>query len=142
LLVTLRAGRDAISFRMYPRGVRSLFEGWTKNLATGAGVAPLGAALLTTLWVAATLGSVGAAVEAWRTGGLGLVVALGIYAAVVAEVWWMVRRIGRFGWWPVLFYPVPLATFVALFVWSLVRTIAFGTVRWRGRHIALRRQRS
>ena len=32
------------AFACYPRGVRSLIEGWTKNLAAGAGTAPLSAA--------------------------------------------------------------------------------------------------
>jgi 4,4'-diaponeurosporenoate glycosyltransferase len=142
LMVTVRAGRDAISFRMYPRGLRPLFQGWTKNLATGAGVAPLGAALLTTLWIAGTLGSVGAAVGAWRTGGLGIAAAVGLYGAVATQMWWMARRVGRFGWWPVLLYPLPVAMFVALFVWSVVRTNVFGTVHWRGRRIDVRRQRA
>jgi 4,4'-diaponeurosporenoate glycosyltransferase len=31
LLVTLRAGRDVVSFRMYPRGVRPLIEGCTHH---------------------------------------------------------------------------------------------------------------
>jgi 4,4'-diaponeurosporenoate glycosyltransferase len=142
LLVTLRAGREAVSFRMYPRGLRPLLQGWTKNLATGAGIAPLGAALLTTLWIAGVLASVGAIAEAPRVGTLGAVAAVGIYAAVVGQVWWMARRVGRFGWWPVLVYPVPIAVFVALFAWSLVRTHLIGTVRWRGRRIDVRRQRA
>jgi hypothetical protein len=57
-------------------------------------------------------------------------------------MWWMARRVGRFGWWPVLLYPVPLVTLVVLFVWSVGRTSVVGTVRWRGRHIEVRRQRA
>jgi 4,4'-diaponeurosporenoate glycosyltransferase len=142
LLVTLRAGRDAVSFREYPRGIRPLLHGWTKNLAAGTGAAPLGAALLTTLWIAAVLGSVGAAAEAWTANGFGPLVAAAIYAAAVGQIWWMARRVGRFGWWPVLLYPVPFAVLVVLVVWSVVRTNVMGTVRWRGRHIDVRRQRA
>ena len=34
--VTAFAGGDAVSFRMYPDGVRQLVDGWTKSLAAGA----------------------------------------------------------------------------------------------------------
>ena len=34
--VTVFGGRGAVRFRMYPDGLRSLVEGWTKNFAGGA----------------------------------------------------------------------------------------------------------
>jgi 4,4'-diaponeurosporenoate glycosyltransferase len=142
LLVTLRAGRDAVSFRMYPRGFRSLLEGWTKNLAAGAGAAPLGATLLVTAWVAAMLGSAGLVTGLAAEGGTGALAAAGVYAAVVAQLAWMARRVGRFGWWPIVAYPVSMVAFVALFVWSVVRTHVIGSVTWRGRRIAVGRQRA
>ncbi len=142
LLVTLRAGRDVISFRMYPRGVRPLIEGWTKNLAVGAGTAPRIAALLTTAWVAAALGSVGLIGAVAGSGGLGPLAGAGaVYAAMAAQVAWMARRVGRFGWWPIVAYPVAVAAFVAMFAWSVVRTRVIGTVTWRGRRIAVGRER-
>jgi len=142
LLVTLRAGRHAVSFRMYPRGVRPLLEGWTKNLAAGASAAPPVAALLATAWVAALLGSCGLITGLVTAGGLAAPAAGAVYAAVVAQLAWMARRIGRFGWWPVVAYPVPVAAFVALFAWSFLRTHLLGSVMWRGRRIAVGRQRA
>ena len=53
--VTLRGGHDAVTFRMYRRGLRPLVEGWSKNLAIGAGAAPWNATVLTVTWVAALL---------------------------------------------------------------------------------------
>ncbi len=35
--ITAFAGTDAVSFRMYPGGLRQLVDGWTKSLAAGAG---------------------------------------------------------------------------------------------------------
>jgi 4,4'-diaponeurosporenoate glycosyltransferase len=142
LLVTIRAGRGVVGFRMYPRGLRQLFQGWTKNLATGAGVAPLGSALLSALWVAAALGSVGVIERAWTMGGIGLGLAAAAYVAMAGQVLWMARRVGRFGWWPIVVYPVPIALFVMMFAWSVVRTRVIGSVTWRGRHIDVRRQRA
>jgi 4,4'-diaponeurosporenoate glycosyltransferase len=143
LLVTLRAGRDVVSFRMYPRGVRPMVEGWTKNLAVGSGTTPRIAALLATAWVAAALGSGGLVVAAAGLSGIGpLAIAAAVYAAMVAQVAWMARRVGRFGWWPIIAYPIPVAAFVAMFLWSAVRTHVIGTVTWRGRRIAVGRQRA
>ncbi len=142
LPVTLRAGREALSFRMYPRGLRSLIEGWTKNLAAGAGAAPLAATLLVTAWVAALLGSVGLVIGLVAEGGPGALAAVAVYAAFVAQLTWMAHRSGRFGWWPIAAYAVPVAAFVAMFAWSVVRTCVFGSVTWRGRRIAVGRQRA
>jgi 4,4'-diaponeurosporenoate glycosyltransferase len=152
LPVTLRAGRDALSFRMYPRGLRPLVEGWSKNLAAGAGAAPLTATLLVIAWVASLLASVGL-VAGLATGGPishgpishgapAIAAAAAIYAAVVTQLAWMGRRVGRFGWWPVVAYPLSVAAFVGLFAWSVVRTHVLGSVTWRGRRIAVGRQRA
>ena len=142
LPVTLRAGREALSFRMYPRGLRPLVEGWSKNLAAGAGAAPLTATLLVIAWVASLLASVGLVAGLATGGGLGGLAAGAVYAAVVAQLTWMARRAGRFGWWPVVAYPVSVAAFVGLFAWSVVRTHVVGSVTWRGRRIAVGRQRA
>ena len=56
LAVNIRLGGDLISFRMYPNGVRSLLEGWTKNFTTGALSTRLLTLAATALWVTA-LGS-------------------------------------------------------------------------------------
>jgi 4,4'-diaponeurosporenoate glycosyltransferase len=75
-------------------------------------------------------------------GGLLPLAAAGVYAAMVAQVAWMARRVGRFGWWPIVAYPVPVVAFVAMFGWSVVRTRVLGTVMWRGRRIAVGRERA
>jgi 4,4'-diaponeurosporenoate glycosyltransferase len=136
--VTLRAGRDAVSFRMYPRGLRALVGGWTKNLAVGAGAAPRGAALLAAAWVTATLGSLGL-VGGLLAQGVPAAAAAGctIYVAVAAQMAWMARRVGRFGAWPVILYPVPVIVFVALFAASMARVHVVGSVTWSGRRITV-----
>jgi 4,4'-diaponeurosporenoate glycosyltransferase len=75
-------------------------------------------------------------------GATGVLAAAGVYGAMVAQLVWMARRAGRFGWWPVLAYPVPVLAFVAMFGWSVVRTHVLGSVTWRGRRIAVGRQRA
>jgi 4,4'-diaponeurosporenoate glycosyltransferase len=75
-------------------------------------------------------------------GAPAIAAAAAIYAAVVTQLAWMGRRVGRFGWWPVVAYPLSVAAFVGLFAWSVVRTHVLGSVTWRGRRIAVGRQRA
>jgi 4,4'-diaponeurosporenoate glycosyltransferase len=129
-------GGDLVRFRMYPTGVGQLIEGWTKNLASGAGaVAPVRTAL-TALWITA-LGS--AAVDVVRAAASGsgsaLTGALVIHASFVVQVAVLGRRIGTFPWATAVLYPVPLAAFVGLFLRSAWRTHVRRRVVWRGRSL-------
>ena len=110
-------------------GLRSLAEGWTKNLAGGAGrVAPL-ALLGSVLWVAALMSvAFDAATEPT------VAVALA-WAALAGQLWWMLRRLGSFHWLTAVLFPVPLLAFVALFLRSAVVKLTRRPVRWRGRTI-------
>jgi len=124
------AGGDAVGFRMYPDGWRSLVEGWTKNLSGGAALSawpPL-------------LGAV-----AWVTAGLAIVVNpaptavfAAAYGAFAAQLWWMLRRLGAFHPLTAVLFPIPLLAFTFLFVRSLAARVLHRPVRWRGRAVDLR----
>ena len=135
-------GGSAVRFRMYPGGLGSLVEGWSKNLAAGAGRAPLLPTLGAVAWVA-TLAAVAwtgiRAVVGWAEGGGAppLSVALA-WTAVAAQLWWMLRRLGSFRWWCAAAFPVPLAAFVALFARSVLLHALRRPVTWRGRRVATR----
>ena len=124
-------GGDAVRFRMYPDGVRSLVEGWTKNLAGGAARVPWLPLLGAVIWVSA---------------GWVIVVrpdlspAFGVaYAAFAAQLWWMLRRLGSFHPLTAVLFPVPLLVFTLLFLTSLGARALRRPVRWRGRSIDVRR---
>lgn len=134
--VTLLGGGAQVTFRMYPSGLRPLLDGWSKNLAIGAGAAPRGPAVLTAAWVAAMLATPAMVVELAPVSRGAAALA---YVAVLAQVAWAARRVGRFGVWPVALYPLAAAVFVALFAWSLVRVHVMRTVTWRGRRLAVER---
>lgn len=135
LPVTVRAGRSDVSFRMYPKGLGQIVEGFTKNLAAGAGaVRPVTVALVV-LWLSLLVQAALAPVLAVVGGGL--VDAAVLYAVVAAQVWWMARRVGRFGPLTALGFPVLLALFLAVFVRSVFDT-ARGSVSWRGRRLRTR----
>ncbi|HVF32676.1 MAG TPA: glycosyltransferase family 2 protein [Acidimicrobiales bacterium] len=120
--VAVLGGRGSLRFRMYPRGPAQLLEGWSKNFAGGAaGTRPITLVL----------------VLVWMSGLIGTVVDVepAFYAAYVAQLVVLFRRVGGFSPLTALLYPVPLAFFVVVFLRSLVLTFVRREVRWRGRTI-------
>ena len=141
LPVSCWLGGDTMSFRMYPDGVRSLAQGWTKNIAAGAGRAPLSRVLPSVVWVAllatiATESIVG--VVNWIAGAGAPVAALVAYAIAAVNVAFVLRRIGTFRVWTAVLFPVPLSFFVAIFCRSLVAVATGSSVTWRGRAVPSR----
>ena len=139
LAVHVLAGGDDVSFRMYPLGLGQLVEGFTKNLAAGVGRVRVATALLVVAWLTLLVQATVAPVRSLLgQGSVG--VALALYLVVAAQVWWMARRVGRFGPITALAFPLLLVAFLAVFLRSLVAT-ARGSVSWRGRRLATRRRR-
>lgn len=137
--VTCFAGRRTASFRMYPGGLRELIDGWTKNLAAGAAAVRLPTALLTILWVSLPLqASWDLARLAVGRPGSGAGWTWGLYAVVVAQVWWVLRRIGSFGLATAVVFPIPLLFFLVVFIRSAIRHVAGAPVRWKGRDVPTR----
>lgn len=133
--VTCRLGGDHVRFRMYPGGFAELVEGWTKNFARGAAQATRPTILaLITLWLSALASIVvgGTALAGHVRLGWGYPVS---YVAFAAQLWWMLRLAGRFKWWAWALWPVPLATFVLVFVRSILVVLTGRPVRWKGRKI-------
>lgn len=135
--VRVLAGGDDVSFRMYPRGLGQLVEGFGKNLAAGAAsVRPVTVALVVA-WVTLLVQAAVAPLRAAASGD-GLAWALALYGVVALQVWWMSRRVGRFGPLIALAFPAPLVVFLGTFAWS-TWGLARGSVSWRGRRVAPRR---
>lgn len=127
--VSCFGGRGVVDFRMYPEGTRQLVEGFTKNFGKGAAATRSATLVLVVAWVTAAILAAGGIRRPTP-------IALLPYAGVVTQLTWMLRRIGRFGWWPALLYPIPLVFFVVVFVRSLVLTYLRKEVTWRGRTIS------
>jgi 4,4'-diaponeurosporenoate glycosyltransferase len=134
--VSVFAGADRISFRMYPKGLASLIEGWTKNMAIGAGSIPIRRSLGVAWWITGLVSAAGIAVQI-ATGGA-TTVGLVLYALTACSLWRLFRRVGDFRWWVAALFPVPLAFFVMVFLRSVWRTHVRRSVTWRGRAIDLR----
>ena len=118
--VTVLGGRGSLRFRMYPHGLESLVEGWTKNIAGGAaGTRPLTFIL----------------VFAWITGAWAAVLHPVVYLAYAFQIALLLRRIGSFSPLVAIAYPVPLLFFLGVLVHSSWLTIGHREVAWRGRRV-------
>jgi 4,4'-diaponeurosporenoate glycosyltransferase len=135
--VAIRLGGDQVRFRMYPAGVAQLVEGWTKNMAIGAGAVPLHRSLAVFWWIA------GAGSAAMSLGfvpgndGVDPWVGVALYGGFVVQLLAIARQIGTFRAAGIALYPVALVAFIALFVRSTWRLRVRRSVRWRGRTIPL-----
>jgi 4,4'-diaponeurosporenoate glycosyltransferase len=134
-------GAGTVAFRMYPRGPRDLVEGFTKNFGLGFRTAGAFALVPTFLWIAGFFLAAGRLLIAlvlpdhpgltlWAVGYL-------LYAGALA---WQLRRLGNYGPFTALLFPVPLLFFAAVFLLSLARTFVWKTVRWKERTISLERR--
>jgi 4,4'-diaponeurosporenoate glycosyltransferase len=144
LPVTTFIGGTQIQMRSYPTGVRQLFEGWSKNIASAATSTPPIPRAITTLWITAHhLAAVMLATSAVNaiTSGAAITTLLHLagwltgYAFVALQLRATLARIGRFAPWAWLLYPVPMLFFDLVVGVSAVQTFLTRSVRWRGRAI-------
>ncbi len=131
-------GKGVINFRMYPGGVGSMIEGWTKNMAVGASLADVRLILLLIIWctgisnAALALGSLG-----WRFDPTLGPMILGAYALYGGQIFLQLRRVGSFRWVAALLFPVLFLFFVGIFIYSVVRVKIYRSVSWKGRSIRI-----
>jgi 4,4'-diaponeurosporenoate glycosyltransferase len=125
--ITVRClvGRGALSFRMYPNGLRELIEGWTKGFAAGAGQTPSARLLLIVAWLT------GMMLAVWSL-SFGLIGAA-VYLLYAVQLHWLLRRVGAFRWYTAMLYPVPLLFYFIVFTRSALRSGK--QVTWKGRAI-------
>ena len=129
-------GRGALSFRMYPGGLRELAGGWGKAFAGGAAQAPLSGLLPVSIWLCGCADSVRRVITAAASGAAGdMAVSALLYALFSAQLYWALRRIGSFRLVTAALFPVPLAFFMSIFTWSLYAGIFRRDVVWKSRPV-------
>jgi 4,4'-diaponeurosporenoate glycosyltransferase len=113
-----------LTFRMYPAGVRSLVQGWTKNIATGADRARWWVTITAIVWIGSLVG--GPFTSFW------------MYVASALQMGVLGRRAGRYGVPAALMYPLLTAFFLFVFLRSTALTILRRDVSWKGRRLPSR----
>lgn len=130
-------GDEDVAYRMYPGGLRSLVQGWVKNFAVGAAKTPLAAFLMSFFWIGSMANVPFYLVDAILENKLPLIIAYGLlYPLWVIVLIVLSRKIGRFHFLPILFFPVLIIAFLLIFIISLVTKALGLPVRWKGRLIS------
>jgi 4,4'-diaponeurosporenoate glycosyltransferase len=131
-------GSGTASFRMYPLGPLDIVEGFGKNLGLGFRAAGLTALVPTCLWIAGFfLAGGGLLLALALPGHPGLALWAAGYLLYAAALAWQLARLGNYGPFTALLFPVPLLFFAVVFLLSLARTFLCRAVRWKGRTISL-----
>ncbi len=138
LLVRCRAGRGILSFRMYPGGFGEMLEGWSKGFGYGALAVRPWATILVSAWITACFSiSVSLLKQALNDPlSAEMLARLALYLVGAGQVFWMLRRIGRFQAWVAPLFFVPLFFFGLVMLRSSIMTYVLGRVRWKGYEIS------
>ena len=131
-------GKSAIAFRMYPKGIKELINGWSKGFAMGAMKTSTPLLILIVLWIAGSIGTARGLIEAViATNGFQITISGGLYVLYAVQIYWMLIRIGNFKFYTALFYLISVAFFVIVFTYSFARSFIVRSVQWKGREISL-----
>ncbi|WP_050740243.1 glycosyltransferase [Acetobacterium bakii] len=131
-------GGNLIGFRMYPGGLKDLFGGFSKNMASGALKSPLWLILVLVLMLGAYTESVILLTQGLMTQNISLIWPGSLfYALTVMILFWRGRCVGSFGFLTALFYPIPLLFFYLVFIYSLFSKLVLKRTYWKGRKIKL-----
>lgn len=131
-------GYGYFTLRMYPEGIKSLIEGWTKNLATASQSTHPFIMMLVIFWVLGGLISIIPFLSAVIYGDVILIIiAFSAYILFGISVYRRVHGAGDFSRWTILIYPLFFMFFVFIYSYSFFRTHVLKSVKWKGRNIKL-----
>ena len=129
-------GKKTISFRMYPDGLGSLVEGFSKGFGTGANAMSLLSLLMMVGWITGGMGVTRHLLETvFRPDQVALGMWMTLDVFYILQIHWMLRRIGNFGFSTALLFQIPLIFFIIVFVYSVLRIFLVRKVSWKGREV-------
>ncbi|MFO7962603.1 MAG: glycosyltransferase family 2 protein [Desulfobacterales bacterium] len=140
LPVRCYGGKEAVTFRMYPDGLRSLVEGFSKGFGLGAKATTTAGQVLIFGWIYAQVHLTRHLLNAAMGGNVeGVTIFAGLNILYILQIHWMLHRIGNFRWITALFFQVPLLFFIGVFCVSLVKTFVLRKATWKGRSLKTKR---
>ena len=133
----LFAGDKDISFRMYGDGLKGLLQGWIKNMAAGALKTPPHVLGMVFFWITSLI-SVPLHVISFAVSGniLWMLIYSLLYIIWVSLLRFYSKRIGKFLFWAIAFYPILMVGFLLIFAVSVFKKVFGLKVIWKGRAIA------
>jgi glycosyltransferase involved in cell wall biosynthesis len=125
--VTNILGGKIIKFRMYPKGLKQLFEGLSKNMAFGAIQIGMINFLVLGLWFGGIYSSFFYCLSKSEY--------LIYYPLYALQIYMLISKTGDYSFWDVVFYPLHFLFFLMVFLSSIFKKFILRSVTWKGRKI-------
>lgn len=122
-------GRELLEMQMFPEGFLSLWQGWLKAFARGAGGVQKRELIICILWISAPMTLI------MMTGAMTWPLWFSLYGLCVLQLGVLGRALGNFPAGALLLFPLPLLFFILLFTVSTFRTVMGTSSHWRGRQL-------
>lgn len=136
--ITIIPHNNLIKFRMYPEGIRYLFDGWSKNMALGASVTKPIELLMITSVIASSLGTFHSLIMSIIQRDVFLAsLYSGFYLVLGYLIFFTSRKIGSFSPLVILFHYIITIFFCIVFVRSVLLKVTRSKIYWRGREVQL-----
>jgi len=117
-------GGEYIKFRMYPKGLMDLIEGFSKNSSQGVMSLSFSKFLYLLIWFYGVFGSF-----AFEN-------PINLYYLLFSfQFYVMTRRLGDYNLIDSVIYPIHFMFFIAVLIYSSIKTFLFKSVSWKGRKI-------
>ncbi|MGO4108671.1 glycosyltransferase [Paenibacillus sp. YAF4_2] len=130
--VTNYIGRGMVSFRMYPGGIKSEIQGFSKGAVLSTSKLNIGTSLLVAVWL---IGLIAAEAAPFVIGTSYLLpFAIG-YVLYTLQIYYFVRYTGRFGIWLPIVHILSTVFFLYIMLYSLYQVVFLRQVAWKGRSI-------
>lgn len=131
------SGKGLLSFRMFPEGLKSLIEGWSKAFARGAAGTTLSVLLTSIIWMIG-IGSTTVVIVLSLTSET-LSLPSGItwisYFLFLSQIAYFASRLGIFSIWSFVLFPVTFLAYQMIFLKSVLIASGFAKASWRGREL-------
>ncbi len=126
-------GWKSVSFRMYPKGINSVVEGWGKNIALGLSILDFISFFFLFFWITGAI-SAGFFLNLKR---FGIINSLFLYFLYSFQIYVISKKVGSFGLTPSIIFPFYFLFFVLIFLYSFSQTYIVKRVSWKGRRIRI-----
>jgi 4,4'-diaponeurosporenoate glycosyltransferase len=136
--ITIVPHNNLIRFRMYPEGVMTLINGWTKNMSLGAARSKPQELIIITAIISFSVGIFNSLIGSFNQKDF---ILLSIYSAMYIFygifLFIVSRKFGRFSPITIVLYPFFAMAFILIFIRSILVKIFRLKLHWRGRQIKI-----
>jgi len=122
-------GGNIVKFRMYPEGIKQMFEGLTKNMVKGAIHSGIWNFLLIFMWFTGIYSSINLIFSNIN------LINLIYYILFIFQIHVLTRNTGDYNFFDFILYPLHFCFFLLIFLISFIKAVFLKSIKWKGRKI-------